>query len=247
MRGRLAVLLGPRGPGHVAHGPAARDLSPMVPTSPQRRLRLPAVAVGVALGVALAGAVALAVWPRRPAPLPHLGALSAFALTAESGRPLRLEDLRGQVFAASFVFTRCTTICPVITGKLRQIQDATRDLGPAFRLVSFSVDPEHDTPAVLARYAEEHHADPRRWSFVTGDYAALQRTVVNGFKEVMERGPDKSPESILHGSHVVLVDGAGGIRGYYDANEPDCIARVVRDARALVVAADWASGAVVKR
>ena len=215
-------------------------------TAPARRPRLVALAAGLALGVALAGAVALAVWPRRPPPLPRLGALPAFALTTESGPPLRLDDLRGQVFAASFIFTRCTTICPVITGKLQRIQDATRDLGPAFRLVSFSVDPEHDTPAVLARYAAEHHADPRRWTFVTGDYAALQRTVVEGFKEVMERGPDKSPESILHGSHVVLVDGAGRIRGYYDANDADCVERVVRDARALVVGADWAGGGVAR-
>jgi protein SCO1/2 len=216
-------------------------------TAPARRPRLVALAAGLALGVALAGAAALAVWPRRPPPLPRLGALPAFALTTESGQPLRLDDLRGQVFAASFIFTRCTTICPVITGKLQRIQDATRDLGPALRLVSFSVDPEHDTPAVLARYAMEHHADLRRWTFVTGDYAALQRTVVEGFKEVMERGPDRSPESILHGSHVVLVDGAGTIRGYYDANDTDCVERVVRDARALVVAADWAGGAVAKR
>jgi len=215
-------------------------------TAPARRPRLLALAAGLALGVALAGAVVLAVWPRRPEPLPHYGGLPAFALTAESGQPLRLDDLRGQVFAASFIFTRCTTICPVITGKLQRIQDATRDLGPAFRLVSFSVDPEHDTPAVLARYAAEHHADPRRWTFVTGDYAALQRTVVEGFKEVMERGPDKSPESILHGSHVVLVDGAGRIRGYYDANDADCVERVVRDARALVVGADWAGGGVAR-
>jgi protein SCO1/2 len=215
-------------------------------TALARRPRLLALAAGLALGVALAGAVVLAVWPRRPEPLPHYGGLPPFVLTAESGQPLRLDDLRGQVFAASFIFTRCTTICPVITGRLQRIQDATRDLGPAFRLVSFSVDPEHDTPAVLARYAAEHHADPRRWTFVTGDYAALQRTVVEGFKEVMERGPDRSPESILHGSHVVLVDGAGRIRGYYDANDADCVERVVRDARALVVGADWAGGVVAR-
>lgn len=214
---------------------------------PRRRRSVAALALGAALGVALAGAAALAAWPRTPPPPPVLGSLPPFALTGEAGQRVGLDDLRGQVFAASFIFTRCTTICPVIVGKLEKLQAATSDLGPAFRLVSFSVDPEHDTPEVLARFARDHRADPRRWAFLTGEYEALQRTVVGGFKEVMERGADRSPESILHGSHVVLVDGAGRIRGYYDAAEADCVERVARDARALVAAADWAGSAVAGR
>jgi protein SCO1/2 len=204
-----------------------------------RRGRLAGIALGVVLGVAVGGAVALATWPRRAPTLPILGALPSFGLTDERGQPFALHDLRGQVFAASFVFTRCQTICPVIVGKLAKVQDATRDLGPAFRLVSFSVDPEHDTPAVLADFARANRADARRWTFLTGEYDALQETVVRGFKTLMERGAEGKPETILHGSHVVLVDGAGRIRGYYDAADRDCVERVVRDARALVERADW--------
>jgi protein SCO1/2 len=206
---------------------------------PPRRRRAAAILAGAAVGALLAGAAALAAWPRAPAPLPRLGAVAGFELTSHEGRPVRLDDLRGQVFAATFVFTRCQTICPVIVGKLRKLQAETAELGPAFRLVSFSVDPEHDTPQVLAAYAREQGADPRRWVFLTGAYDALRRTVVDGFKQVMERGPDRSAESILHGSHVVLVDGAGAIRGYYDAADADCVERVARDARALVERADW--------
>src|SRR5512141_2341530 len=117
-----------------------------VSEAPPRRRRLAAIAAGAALGLALSGAAALALWPRAPAPLPRLGAVATFALTDQEGRPVRLEDFRGQVFAASFIFTRCETICPVIVGKLARIQGATRDLGPAFGIASFSVDPEHDTP-----------------------------------------------------------------------------------------------------
>jgi protein SCO1/2 len=211
-----------------------------------RQRRAAAVLSGVALGVLLAGAAALALWPRRSPPPPVLGTLPPFELTSHEARPFRLADLRGQVFAASFVFTRCETICPVIVGKLRRVQEATNDLGPAFRLVSFSVDPGHDTPPVLAAYARARGADPRRWVFLTGEQQALQRTVVDGFKTVMERG-DGSPETILHASHVVLVDGAGRIRGYYDAADDDCVERVSRDARALVERPDWAAPAVVAR
>jgi protein SCO1/2 len=213
---------------------------PSVTAREPRRRRLAAIAFGIALGVAIGGTAALALWPRRAATLPVLGTLPSFELTDERGQRFALGDLRGQVFAASFVFTRCQTICPVIVGKLSKIQDATRDLGPALRLVSFSVDPEHDTPPVLAAFAREHRADARRWTFLTGEYDALQETVVRGFKTMMERGADGKPENILHGSHVVLVDGAARIRGYYDAADRDCVERVVRDARALVERADWA-------
>jgi protein SCO1/2 len=205
--------------------------------SPRRRAV--AVLVGAALGAALSGIVALALWPRPAPPLPTFGTVPPFELAAQDGATVRLDDLRDQVFAASFIFTRCETICPVIVGRLGRIQDATQDLGPAFRLVSFSVDPEHDTPEVLAAYARSHRADPRRWIFLTGSYDALQRTVVDGFKQLMERGADRSPESILHGSHIVLVDGAGRIRGYYDAGEASSVERVARDARALVHRPDW--------
>jgi protein SCO1/2 len=199
---------------------------------PRRRIGLLA---GVALAVALAGAGAIAAWPRPPPPLPALGAVPEFALRTHDGGTLSASDLRGTVWAAGFVFTRCETICPVITAKMRRVQDATRDLGPAFRLVSLSVDPEHDTPEVLAAYAREHGADPRRWSFLGGgDFDALKAAVVDGFRLVLEREDPRRPETILHASHVVLVDGAGRIRGYYDAADADCAERVARDARRLV-------------
>lgn len=185
---------------------------------------------------------ALAAWPvfwslRTPLPQlpPVLGALPAFELTDERGRPFGSRDLEGRVWVASFIFTRCETVCPRITARMARIQDRARNLEPALHLVSFSVDPEHDTPARLAEYARAHRASPRMWTFVTGPAATVRETVERGLRVSIGREEgDPSPAAISHGSHLVLVDGAGRIRGYYDPEEPDAVDRVVRDAALLV-------------
>jgi protein SCO1/2 len=183
----------------------------------------------------------LAAWPliwslRTPLPPtpPVLGTLPPFELVDESGRPFGSRELAGRVWVASFVFTRCETVCPRVTGQVARIQERTRGLDPALHLVSFSVDPDHDTPARLAEYARAHRANPRVWTFLTGSSSSVRETVEKGLRVSVGRDPaDPSPAGISHGTHLVLVDGAGRIRGYYDPESPDAIDRVVRDAALL--------------
>jgi protein SCO1/2 len=183
----------------------------------------------------------VAAWPvvwtlrtRIPPSPPVLGALPAFRLTDQHGRPFGSQELAGRVWVASFIFTRCETVCPAVTRKMARIQDRTRNLEPALHLVSFSVDPEHDTPERLAEYARAHRASPRMWTFLTGPADAVRETVEKGLRVTMERDAgDPSPAAITHGSHLVLVDGEGRIRGYYDPETPAAMDRVVRDAALL--------------
>jgi protein SCO1/2 len=185
---------------------------------------------------------AIAAWPaiwsvrtRMPPPPPVLAVLPPFELTDETGRPFGSADLAGRVWVASFIFTRCETVCPRVTARMARIQDRSRSLEPALHLVSISVDPAYDAPARLAEYARAHRASPRMWTFLTGSSAAVQETVEKGFRVSMGREPgDPSPAAISHGSHLVLVDGMGRIRRYYDPEEPDTVDRVVRDAALLV-------------
>jgi protein SCO1/2 len=164
-----------------------------------------------------------------------LGTVPPFELTDQEGRPFGSRDLAGRVWVASFVFTRCETVCPRVTARMARVQGRTRNLEPALHLVSFSVDPEHDTPARLAAYAQAHRASPRMWTFLTGPAGAVQETVERGLRVSMGKGPaDPSPAGISHGTHLVLVDGAGRIRGYYDPGDADAVDRVVRDAALLV-------------
>jgi len=170
-----------------------------------------------------------------PAKLPVLATLPAFSLTDQAGRPFGSKELEGRAWVGSFIFTRCATICPAITAKMARVQDRTRNLGAAFHLVSFSVDPEFDTPARLEAYARAHRASPRLWSFLTGPDDQVKAAVVDGLKIAVgrERSEDGRFEGIFHGSHLVLVDQRGRVRGYYDSDEADVVERVVRDAGLL--------------
>ncbi|HEY5377466.1 MAG TPA: SCO family protein [Polyangiaceae bacterium] len=166
-------------------------------------------------------------------PLPTLGQVGAFSLVDQQARGVTADTLRGKVWVAAFFFTRCPTICPRITRRMRALQVATS--GSNLSLVSFSVDPENDTPQVLLEYAKHYGADLQTWSFLTGDLSVVKRTVVDGFKLALDGKPDPNAENggIIHGSHLVLVDKTLAIRGYYRTDDEDDMKRLVDDAKRL--------------
>jgi protein SCO1/2 len=166
---------------------------------------------------------------------PALGAVPEFQLTDQHGQPFVPAALKGKVWVADFIFTRCPSLCPQITATMGMLQHRLSGLGGALQLVSFSVDPGYDTPERLLAYAKEHHAGPQ-WSFVTGRTDAIQKVVVQGFKETLtHEGKSETPDflSIVHGQHFVLVDRTGQIRGYYDSQDREAVDRLVRDAGRL--------------
>ncbi len=165
--------------------------------------------------------------------MPDLGAVHRFKLTDQLGHGFTADRLRGKVWLANFIFTRCPTICPALTRQMWEIQQGTRDLGDRFRLVSFSVDPDFDTPEVLRDYAHLHQADEETWSFLTGPIEELRLTIVEGFKIAMVRVGDDF-QSSSNGTHFVLVDGVGRMRGYYDPKAEGFGEKVGRGARLLL-------------
>jgi cytochrome oxidase Cu insertion factor (SCO1/SenC/PrrC family) len=165
-----------------------------------------------------------------------------FQLLDQAGAAFGAEQLRGRVWAANVIFTRCVTICPRITKSTTQLQHLTQDLGGRFHLVSFTADPEHDRPAVLAEFATQHGARPESWSFLTGDRPVIQATVVEGLRiHLADEVPsddaagDAPVADISHSPHFVLVDERMRVRGYYDSGEADAVLRLSRDARRLVL------------
>ena len=97
------------------------------------------------------------------------------------------------------------------------------------------MDPQYDTPTRLAAYARQHRASPRLWKFLTGPLATIQSTVVDGLKIAMG-DPEGQQDfaSIMHGTHFVLVDQQGRIRGYYDSSAANVVDRVLADAAMLI-------------
>jgi len=187
--------------------------------------------------------VALAVttlWSRRwgapgTAAPPVLGTIPDFTFTERDGSRVSRADLAGEPWIAAFIFTRCGSICPRITDQM--IRLGTLMPHPELvRRVSFTVDPEYDTPQVLSAYARDHGIAPAatsRWLFLNGPESALKSLVRNGFKLVVEKG-DSPEDPILHSSRLVLVDGQGSVRGYYDAFDEEAIGRLLEDLRALL-------------
>lgn len=191
--------------------------------------------------VAGAGVVSIS---RRAAPpaagterLGQLGSLPPFDLVERSGRRVSLADLRGKIWVADFVFTRCAGVCPVLSTRMAGLQQKLA-VGPAspVRLVSFSVDPAHDTPEVLAEYAERYRASEDGWLFLTGERDHLHALIQNGFRLSVADSPGAADpnEMITHSDRFVLVDDQGQIRGYYHGTEEESVARLLDDVETLL-------------
>jgi protein SCO1 len=166
------------------------------------------------------------------APLPVLTKLEPFSLFDQHGQAVTLHDLSGKIFVADFIFTGCQSACPMLTSKMRSLQQHLegRELavGHALpvKLVSFSVDPEVDTPEKLTIYAAKWGVDERRWMFLTGSLAEVNRAVTRGMKIAFEKGgADTAAFDVMHGERFVLVDAKGGVRGYFDA-DPEGMDRI---------------------
>jgi protein SCO1/2 len=181
--------------------------------------------------VALIAVGGVAYWLRTPAPLPFLGTVPGFTLTTQTATPIAATDLRGHVWIADFVFTRCPDFCPALTTHMAALQQRVAAGSDPVRLVSFTVDPAHDTPPELAAYAGRFHAGAA-WTFVTGPRDDLARLLRDGFRVAYaDDGPPQSP--ITHSDRFVLVDRELRIRGYYHGTDPDDLARLARDAATL--------------
>lgn len=166
----------------------------------------------------------LASCARSTSALPVFYGVPEFHLTAQDGRPFDSKTLAGKIWVADFIYTTCPGPCPRMTSQMREVQDAIAkmpDVNQDVELVSFTVDPARDTPAVLAEYAQAHRATPGRWYFLTGPPAALQTLD----RDVFKLG--NLDASLEHSTRFVLVDGQSRIRGYFETSEAGAIPKVI--------------------
>ena len=159
------------------------------------------------------------------------GKLPSFQLTNQNGQAFGSGQLAGKIWIADFIYTTCPGPCPMISSRMSELQKPLENSD--VHLVSFSVDPEKDTPAVLRDYAAKLQAQPGRWDFLTGSKSAIYKLSHDGFKLAVSDGSAEQGLPI-HSTRMVLVDRRGQIRGYYDAVEADAITNLVADTNHLL-------------
>jgi cytochrome oxidase Cu insertion factor (SCO1/SenC/PrrC family) len=166
----------------------------------------------------------------------HLYPVRDFTLTERSGKTVRRDDLRGKVWVAAFVFTRCAGPCRQISGAMARLQHDFADEADV-RLVSLTVDPAYDTPQVLRDYASQFQADSEKWLFLTGKPDQVYDLIGHGFYLTAKpnEGADRTPgNEVMHDTRLAVVDQKGEIRGYFDGTNPEDISRLERKVRALL-------------
>lgn len=166
-----------------------------------------------------------------PDSLPIGDRAPAFSLTERRGGKVTLGDLDGKVWIANFIFTSCGSVCPDLTRKMALVRQRLKEAGSEQIVsVTYSVDPVHDTPEVLTRYARQFHGDTPGWLFLTGDSREMLRVVNQGFHLFMADPAEGAPE---HSDRFILVDAKGRVRTTHQGSETNVVDTIVREALAL--------------
>jgi protein SCO1/2 len=170
-------------------------------------------------------------------PLPVYGQIADFSLTNQNGRAVSLADLRGQVWVADIIFTRCPGPCLKMTKQMKALQDALPS-GDQAKLVTLTTDADFDTPPVLKTYAERFQADPQRWMFLTGTKQEVAKLAIDSFKlSAIEKKPEEreSPQDLfVHSTIFVIADRQGQLRGVFETTgegiEPERVKEQILEA-----------------
>ncbi|MDR6226432.1 SCO family protein [Desmospora profundinema] len=157
----------------------------------------------------------------------------AFEAVDQDGNPVTLDDLKGRVWLADFIFTRCPDVCPPMTANMTKVQQELEKQGVEVEIISFSVDPEHDQPEVLKEFAGNYDLSFDNWRFLTG-YAQeeIETFAREGFKGDVQRMQEEDPLLINHPVSFFLVNADGNVHERYDGMDPD-VEQMVKDIRDL--------------
>ncbi len=162
-------------------------------------------------------------------PPDHPRQLVNFSLTDRTERTVTRSDLDGKILVVDFLFTSCSLTCPAVNSQMAQIQQLTTN-APDVRLVSLTVDPRDDTPAVLEKYGERFGANTNRWLFLTGHKSQLYDLIGTSFLP-----PDTNdafsymPGNFAHTERIAVVDSQGLLRGYFDGLNQNTATAVVNE------------------
>jgi len=158
--------------------------------------------------------------------------ISEFALIDQNGQTRGSNEMSGKITIVDFFFTSCPSICPVMSTELERVDDAFRN-EDQIQIYSISIDPEYDTPEVLAEYAKRHLATPGKWFFLTGEKSLIYDLARCSFILPTIDG-EGQPEEFVHSDKFVLIDGKGRIRGYYSGTNREDVDKLILETKILL-------------
>lgn len=146
---------------------------------------------------------------------------------------LNSRSIENKIWIADFFFSYCPTICPPMTKAMRGVSDSLSAYQKDLAFLSFSIDPDRDTPARLRLYRERHEITADNWYFLTGDEAETHALGIDGF-QLFANADEQAPGGFAHSSNFVLIDENQHIRGIYDGLDPDSRKQLIKDAKLLL-------------
>lgn len=162
------------------------------------------------------------------------GSVPDFEYTTQDNEPFGLKDLEGEWWIADLIFTNCTTICIPMTTNMVNLQKKLKEEDLDVQLVSYSVDPDYDTPEVLAEYAENYGADLGNWNFLTGyDFQTIKELSTKTFKSSLHEA-QPGDDQVTHGTRFFLIDPEGEVLKFYDGTKSDEIENIIDDLKTLM-------------
>ena len=153
-----------------------------------------------------------------------------FRLTDQEGKVFTKNDLQGKIYVADFFFARCTGICKKMSSQLVRVQEAFQN-DTSIQIISITVNPEHDSAAVLQNYAAMYGANPAKWSFLTGPRDAIYSLATEGFYLPVQQV--EGQQDFIHSEKFMLVDKNHHVRGIYDGTDPVDVDRLITEIRVL--------------
>jgi len=158
--------------------------------------------------------------------------IAEFKLLNQNGETITSKNYKGKIYVADFFFTRCTTICPIMTSNMKTVQDAFIDNDQVLFL-SHSVTPDIDSVSVLRAYADKKGIIDGKWNITTGDKKHIYELARKSYFAVLEEG-DGGLQDFVHTEIFTLVDKDKQIRGNYDGTDKEDIQRLIADINILL-------------
>lgn len=158
--------------------------------------------------------------------------VQSFSFQNHDGKTVSLESLKGQVWVADFIFTNCKTICPPMTSHMAELQKQMEEENLQARIVSFSVDPENDTPEKLKKFAANYPLNFQNWDFLTGySQEEIEKFALKSFKAIVKKPEDE--DQVIHQSSFYLVDQNGKVVKDYDGAKDTPYDEIIADIKTL--------------